>query len=161
MHTPLLPELTLFESDDRLGGHAHTHELATSDDRTVHVDSGFIVHNERTYPNLLRLFAELGVATQDSDMSMSVQGRTENPPSSRRTQARVADFLRLALRASLAICGAPKGVPIRILRNQTRQPLSPARIYFGKIERNWRRVAKPRCPDLPFGNDLANFGIRD
>lgn len=37
------------------------------------VDSGFIVHNEHTYPNLLRLFAEFGVRTQDADMSMSVR----------------------------------------------------------------------------------------
>jgi uncharacterized protein len=66
-------DVTLFEADGRLGGHAHTHELATSDGGTANVDSGFIVHNERTYPNLLRLFAELGVATQESDMSMSVR----------------------------------------------------------------------------------------
>jgi uncharacterized protein len=61
-------DVTLFEADDRLGGHAHTHELDT-----VAVDSGFIVHNDVTYPNLLRLFAELGVATQESEMSMSVR----------------------------------------------------------------------------------------
>jgi predicted NAD/FAD-binding protein len=66
-------DVTLFEADTRLGGHAHTHELPTSDGGTAFVDSGFIVHNERTYPNLLRLFGELGVATQDSDMSMSVR----------------------------------------------------------------------------------------
>ncbi|HEY0812769.1 MAG TPA: FAD-dependent oxidoreductase [Pseudonocardia sp.] len=66
-------EVTLFEADGRLGGHAHTHELATSDGGTANVDSGFIVHNRRTYPNLLRLFGELGVETQDSDMSMSVR----------------------------------------------------------------------------------------
>jgi predicted NAD/FAD-binding protein len=66
-------DVTLFEADGRLGGHAHTHELATSDGGTANVDSGFIVHNERTYPHLLRLFGELGVATQDSDMSMSVR----------------------------------------------------------------------------------------
>ncbi len=66
-------EVTLFEADGRVGGHAHTHELTTSDGGIASVDSGFIVHNERTYPNLLRLFAELGVATQESDMSMSVR----------------------------------------------------------------------------------------
>jgi predicted NAD/FAD-binding protein len=65
-------DVLLFESAPRLGGHAHTHEVAT-DTGTLAVDSGFIVHNERTYPNLLRLFAELGVPTQESDMSMSVR----------------------------------------------------------------------------------------
>ncbi|MFG2966273.1 MULTISPECIES: NAD(P)/FAD-dependent oxidoreductase [unclassified Streptomyces] len=65
--------VTLYEADDRLGGHAHTHDLTASDGRTHRVDSGFIVHNRRTYPNLLRLFSELGVATQESEMSMSVR----------------------------------------------------------------------------------------
>ncbi|KUN25187.1 amine oxidase [Streptomyces antibioticus] len=66
--------VTLYEADDRLGGHAHTHELTSPHDGRVHrVDSGFIVHNRRTYPNLLRLFDELGVATQESEMSMSVR----------------------------------------------------------------------------------------
>jgi predicted NAD/FAD-binding protein len=66
-------DVTLFESDDRLGGHAHTHELTTVDGGVAYVDTGFIVHNTRTYPNLVRLFDELGVATQDSEMSMSVR----------------------------------------------------------------------------------------
>ncbi|GAA1197439.1 NAD(P)/FAD-dependent oxidoreductase [Prauserella alba] len=65
--------VTLFDADDRLGGHAHTHDVVTSDGRAIAVDSGFIVHNERTYPNLMRLFDELGVATQDTEMSMSVR----------------------------------------------------------------------------------------
>ncbi|WP_327728583.1 FAD-dependent oxidoreductase [Streptomyces sp. NBC_00487] len=66
--------VTLYEADDRLGGHAHTHELTSPQDGRVHrVDSGFIVHNRRTYPYLLRLFDELGVATQESEMSMSVR----------------------------------------------------------------------------------------
>ncbi|MFQ6146028.1 NAD(P)/FAD-dependent oxidoreductase [Streptomyces seoulensis] len=65
--------VTLYEADDRLGGHAHTHELTASDGRVHRVDSGFIVHNRRTYPQLLRLFTELGVATQESEMSMSVR----------------------------------------------------------------------------------------
>jgi predicted NAD/FAD-binding protein/DUF1365 family protein len=66
-------DVTLFEADDRLGGHADTHEVPTNDGGTVNVDTGFIVHNERTYPTLLRMFAELGVETQPSDMSMSVR----------------------------------------------------------------------------------------
>ncbi len=66
-------DVTLYEADDRVGGHAHTHELASSDGRVHRVDSGFIVHNRRTYPHLLRLFGELGVATQESEMSMSVR----------------------------------------------------------------------------------------
>lgn len=61
-------DVTLFEADDRLGGHAHTHDVGG-----VPVDSGFIVHNERTYPLLTRLFGELGVATRESEMSMSVR----------------------------------------------------------------------------------------
>ena len=64
--------VTLFEADDRIGGHAHTHDLPGPDGTTLGVDTGFIVHNEATYPLLRRLFAELDVATQDSDMSMSV-----------------------------------------------------------------------------------------
>ncbi|MEV4380842.1 FAD-dependent oxidoreductase [Streptosporangium sp. NPDC049644] len=65
-------DVTLFEADERIGGHAHTHDVPSGDGRTLAVDSGFIVHNERTYPHLTRLFAELGVRTQPSDMSMSV-----------------------------------------------------------------------------------------
>lgn len=66
-------EVHLFEADDRLGGHAHTHDVALRDGRIAGLDSGFLVHNERTYPNLLRLFAELDVPTQDAEMSMSVR----------------------------------------------------------------------------------------
>lgn len=64
--------VTVYEADDRLGGHSHTHEVTLPDGRVEHVDSGFIVHNHRTYPNLLRLFAELDVATQTTEMSMSI-----------------------------------------------------------------------------------------
>jgi len=63
--------VALFESEPRLGGHAHTH-LVPGASGPVAVDSGFIVHNDRTYPLLTRLFAELGVATRDTEMSMSI-----------------------------------------------------------------------------------------
>jgi uncharacterized protein len=64
--------VTLFEADDRLGGHAHTHDVELSDGASVPVDSGFIVLNDRTYPLLRRLFGELGVQTRPTEMSMSI-----------------------------------------------------------------------------------------
>jgi len=66
-------DVTLYEGDDRLGGHAHTHEIPTGDGRLVTLDTGFIVHNAYAYPHLMRLFGELGVATRDTEMSMSVR----------------------------------------------------------------------------------------
>jgi predicted NAD/FAD-binding protein/DUF1365 family protein len=66
-------DVTLFEADDRLGGHADTHSVTDAAGNELAIDSGFIVHNERTYPTLLRLFRELGVTTQPSEMSMSVR----------------------------------------------------------------------------------------
>jgi uncharacterized protein len=68
-------QVTLFEADTRLGGHADTHRVVEGG-RELAIDTGFIVHNERTYPVLLRLFRELGIRTQDSEMSMSVSDET-------------------------------------------------------------------------------------
>lgn len=65
-------DVTLYEAADRLGGHADTHDVVGVDGRLRAVDTGFIVHNRRTYPMLVRLFDELGVGTQRSDMSMSI-----------------------------------------------------------------------------------------
>src|ERR1700753_2152504 len=53
-------------------GPRHTHDVDGPDGRTLNIDTGFIVHNERTYPHLLRVFHELEVETQESDMSMSI-----------------------------------------------------------------------------------------
>ena len=64
--------ITLFEAGDYFGGHTHTVDV-TLDGVTHGVDTGFLVFNERTYPNLIRLFAELGVATAPAEMSFSVQ----------------------------------------------------------------------------------------
>jgi len=64
--------VTLFEAGNYFGGHTHTVDL-TLDGVTHGVDTGFLVLNERTYPNLLRLFEQLGVEIAPSDMSFSVQ----------------------------------------------------------------------------------------
>jgi predicted NAD/FAD-binding protein len=66
-------DVTLFETDDRLGGHAHTHDVTAPDGTDHAVDSGFIVHNDRTYPWLRKLFAELQVEVRPTEMSMSVR----------------------------------------------------------------------------------------
>jgi predicted NAD/FAD-binding protein len=62
---------TLFEAEPRLGGHAHTVDV-TLDGVTQPVDTGFLVYNRTTYPNLARLFAELGIPAAPSEMSFSV-----------------------------------------------------------------------------------------
>jgi len=64
-------QVTLFEAAPRLGGHTNTVDIAL-DGTEFPVDTGFLVYNERTYPNLIRLFAELGVPTAKSDMSFAV-----------------------------------------------------------------------------------------
>lgn len=70
--------VTLYERADRLGGHSHTVDVGTRPSQPV--DTGFIVYNERTYPNLTALFAHLAVPTKPSDMSFAVSldgGRVE------------------------------------------------------------------------------------
>ncbi len=72
-------DLTVFEAADYAGGHAHTVRVDLADE-THWVDTGFIVLNDRNYPNFERMLEELGVATQPSDMSFSVsddRGRLE------------------------------------------------------------------------------------
>jgi len=64
-------EITVFETNDYPGGHTHTVDV-TLDDTTLPVDTGFIVFNERTYPNFVRLLRILEVPWQDSNMSFSV-----------------------------------------------------------------------------------------
>jgi len=64
-------DVTLFESEPRLGGHAHTVDVDVDGQRLA-VDTGFLVFNERTYPNLVALFAALGVETIASTMTFGV-----------------------------------------------------------------------------------------
>lgn len=68
-------EVVLFEANDYLGGHTHTHDIAC-EDGGYRIDSGFIVHNRENYPLLTRMFDELGVATRPTTMSFSVRNET-------------------------------------------------------------------------------------
>lgn len=68
-------DVTLYEADDRLGGHTHTHRIELQG-RRFEVDTGFIVHNPRHYPLLTSLFEELGVASQPTTMSFSVRNES-------------------------------------------------------------------------------------
>jgi uncharacterized protein len=70
-------DVTLFEANDYLGGHTHTVDV-TLDGITAPVDTGFLVFNDRTYPNLIALFNHLGIASCASDMSFSVRIAAEN-----------------------------------------------------------------------------------
>ncbi len=62
--------VTVYEADDRIGGHSNTVEVAGSEG-PIPVDTGFIVYNEPNYPNLTALFRHLGIATEASDMSFA------------------------------------------------------------------------------------------
>ncbi len=64
-------EVTVFEAGSYAGGHTHTVRVETPNE-THHVDTGFVVFNDRNYPNFERLLRALGVAWQPSVMSFSV-----------------------------------------------------------------------------------------
>lgn len=70
-------EISIFEKNDYLGGHTHTHKLE-EDGKPFTVDTGFIVFNQETYPSLIKMFFELGVEKQASSMSFSVYNKLNN-----------------------------------------------------------------------------------
>ncbi len=65
-------DVTVFEAGEHVGGHTHTHDVELHG-RHWQVDTGFIVFNDRTYPNFIALLNELGVSAQESGMSFSVR----------------------------------------------------------------------------------------
>ena len=166
-------QVTVFEGDTRVGGHAHTHDVPAADGRALRIDSGFIVHNERTYPHLLRLFRELDVPTQATEMSMSItcdacglsyaggrglRGLLAQPsrlsdPRFLRMLAEVPRFHRAA-RALLDSAGADRpdlgrvprrGQVLRLLRAALRPPAGLLRVVLGRP----RLGRLPRPPPVP------------
>jgi len=70
-------EITLFEKNDYIGGHTHTHDISFGE-QTFSVDSGFIVYNEKTYPNFIKLLDILNVERQKTTMGFSVKSKVKN-----------------------------------------------------------------------------------
>ncbi len=75
-------DVVLFEADTRLGGHSNTVDVVDPLAGRIGVDTGFIVHNDRNYPNLVALFDELGIRTMDTEMSFAVTDRDPMSPTS-------------------------------------------------------------------------------
>ena len=70
-------DISVFEANDYIGGHTHTHEISQNN-KTWSVDSGFIVYNEKTYPNFIRLLKKLKVGVQKTTMGFSVKAPSKN-----------------------------------------------------------------------------------
>ena len=70
-------DVSLFAAGSYFGGHTNTVDI-NIDGKVIPVDTGFLVHNDRTYPNLIDFFSELSVETFNSDMSFSVERKSEN-----------------------------------------------------------------------------------
>ena len=90
-------DITVFEADARIGGHTHTVDVAIAGESYA-IDTGFIVYNNRTYPNFVALLDELGVLTQETEMSFSVRcertGLEYNGASLNKLFAQRRNFLR-------------------------------------------------------------------
>jgi uncharacterized protein len=130
-------DVHVFEREPRLGGHTHTVRVARDDGTRLPVDTGFIVYNEATYPLLVRLFDELGVATQPSDMSWSL--RCE--------------------RCDLEYAGSPAGLFAQPRRLGDPGHLGMIRdiLRFHRIGR--RLLDDPRAAATPLGRFLAGAGF--
>ncbi len=127
--------ITLFEAAAYLGGHTHTHRVAQAG-RTYHVDTGFIVFNRRNYPSFNALLDQLGVVSQETQMSFSVRDertgleyngtRLNTLFAQRRNLLRpsflgmVADILRFNRQAPAILAGAAGEMPLAELLERGR-----------------------------------------
>lgn len=66
-------DITVFEQNQHVGGHTHTHSICDTAEHSINIDTGFIVLNDRTYPNFIALLTELEVDIQKTEMSFSVK----------------------------------------------------------------------------------------
>jgi len=120
-------DVTIFEADQRLGGHSNTVDVRFGDGTSTAVDTGFIVYNEVTYPHLTRLFDALGVPTEASDMSFSfaVPGRLEYGASLRGLIAHPTALLRSRYRRMIRDILRFRRVGSRLLEEANDEELGP------------------------------------
>jgi len=130
-------DVHVFEAADRVGGHTDTRAVPGSDGVDRPVDTGFIVYNETTYPLLVHLFEELGVATESSDMSWSLACE----------------------RCDLAYAGSLRGMFTPLRRMTDRQHLSMLRdiARFNRIGRSV--LADAAIDDGPLSEFLDTHGF--
>lgn len=172
-------DVTLFEAEQRLGGHTHTVDVEL-DGFSAPVDTGFLVYNDRTYPQLIRLFDELGIESTASDMSFSLRNDADQVEWSGTDLgalfAQPINLLRLSFwrmlvsivrfnRAALA-CAAP-GAPV----NTETLGEHLERCNYGREFRDWYLLPmaaaiwsspQSRIPDFPlvsFARFCANHGL--
>ena len=133
-------EVTVFERDDRAGGHAHTVMVPQSGGGTRALDMGFLVHNRRNYPLLTRLFDELGVTTQESEMSFSVTCR----------------------RCGISYAGRDLWAQRHLLRDPRMRRLAAQIVRFAAVSRHWRdgrhrtRTLAQLATDEGFSDDFRD-----
>ena len=70
-------EVFLFEKNDYFGGHSNTIDFKQGDS-SFPVDTGFLVHNRKTYPNLIKMFEYLDIPTVECDMTLSIKHTTDS-----------------------------------------------------------------------------------
>lgn len=158
-------EVTVFEADDRVGGHVHTHAIADAGTELA-IDTGFIVFNERTYPNFVKLLRALDVASQPSDMSFSVSdartGIEWNGTSldtlfaQRRNLLRpsflrmVADVLRFNREATAYAEGSDADLPMRAFLERGRYRAEFVRLYLVPMAAAIWSMPEGDVLDFPF-----------
>lgn len=119
-------QVTVYEANDRLGGHSNTVSV-DYDGQQIPVDTGFIVYNEATYPNLISLFETINVPTKLSDMSFSVSvgnGALEYEGSLKGLVAQPANLLKPGYYRMLADVARFFSAAPRLLKNENAPDLT-------------------------------------
>lgn len=132
--------VTLYEKEPRLGGHSNTVDTVDDTGRTTPVDTGFIVYNQRNYPNLVALLRHLGVASHASDMSFAVS-----------VDDGAFEYSGTDLKGLLA-------QPGNLLRPRFWRMLRDLRRFYGQAP---AFLAEPRADHVSLGAYLARHGYSD